>query len=117
MKTQKLGATFFLCIALLFPCAEMLFSQAGRGGISGLVGDTSGAIVPGATVTAKNAATGETLSTTTTGAGLYSFISLSPGKYEVSATTAGVFPPVPPKPNHTLSHTTPRHPPPHPAAS
>jgi len=93
MKTQKLGATFFphifLCIALLFPCAEMLFSQAGRGGISGQVADTSGAIVPGGTVTAKNTATGETLSTVTTAAGLYSFISLSPGKYEVSATGKG----------------------------
>jgi len=78
MKTQKLGAIFFLCVVPLFPAAQMLFSQAGRGGISGLVADTSGAIVPGATVTAKNTATGDTLSTVTTAAGLYSFISLSP---------------------------------------
>src|SRR5580692_5674174 len=93
MKTQKLGAAFFppvfLCITLLFPGAEMLYSQAGRGGISGLVSDASGAIVPGATVTAKDTATGDTLSTVTTAAGLYSFISLAPGKYEVRATAAG----------------------------
>ncbi len=93
MKTQKSGVALFLpvflCLTLLFPGARTLFSQAGRGGISGLVSDASGAIVPGATVTAKDAATGDTLSTVTTAAGLYSFISLAPGKYEVRATAAG----------------------------
>jgi hypothetical protein len=93
MKTQNLGArvflNIFLCIALLFPCPAMLFSQAGRGGISGQVTDISGAIVQGATVTAKNVATGDTQSTVTTAAGLYSFISLTPGKYEVSSTGKG----------------------------
>jgi Carboxypeptidase regulatory-like domain len=93
MKTQKSRAAvllhFFLLIALLFGCSSAVFSQAGRGGIGGLVADTSGAIVPGATVTAKNTATSETVSTVTTSAGLYSFISLSPGKYEVTAVSAG----------------------------
>lgn len=93
MKTQKVGAAFFLhsllSIVLFFASSHSLISQAGRGGISGLVSDASGAIVPGATVSAKNMATGETLSTVTTGAGLYSFISLSPGKYEVRTTQKG----------------------------
>ena len=93
MKTQKLGAVFFLynCLPMLlfFAFASALFPQAGRGGISGLVSDATGAIVPGATVTAKNAATAESLNTVTNGAGLYSFISLSPGKYEVRSTEKG----------------------------
>jgi hypothetical protein len=93
MKTQKMGATFSLpiltCIALLISGAEMLSSQAGRGGISGLVADASGALLRGADVTAKNTATASTLSTVTTAAGLYSFISLPPGTYEVSATEQG----------------------------
>src|SRR5579863_2966033 len=92
MNTQKFRAgkcaPYFLCIALLFPSA-MLHAQGGRGGISGLVSDTSGAVVPGAKVTAKDAATGDSLSTVSTAAGLYSFVSLAPGKYEVSASATG----------------------------
>ena len=92
MKTQNLRGPAFqhllLCLALLLPCPA-LFSQAGRGGISGQVTDASGAIVPGATVTAKNAATGESLETVSNAAGLYSFISLAPGKYEVSSVATG----------------------------
>ena len=72
MKTQNLRGPAFqhllLCLALLLPCPA-LFSQAGRGGISGQVTDASGAIVPGATVTAKNAATGESLETVSNAAG------------------------------------------------
>jgi hypothetical protein len=93
MKTQKLGAAFFLRnllpIVLLLACSHPLFSQGGRGGISGLVADVSGAIVPGVSVSAKNLATGDSQTTVTTAAGLYSFISLAPGKYEVTAKAAG----------------------------
>ena len=92
MKTQKfrtaLLGSAFLCLALLF-CAPALLCQGGRGGIGGLVTDTSGAIVPGVSVSAKNAATGNSQTTVTTAAGLYSFVSLAPGKYEVSATATG----------------------------
>lgn len=94
MRTKKTFGTFFqriglcLCISSL-SAAAALWAQAGRGGISGLVTDASGAIVPGATVTAKNSATGATQSTVTTAAGLYSFISLSPGSYGISATMKG----------------------------
>ena len=92
MKTQKWGAIAwrgFHSLALLFICPGMLISQAGRGGVSGLVTDVSGAIVASAQVSAKNTATGDTLSSVTNLAGLYSFVSLAPGKYEVSATAAG----------------------------
>src|SRR5258708_7876989 len=93
MKTQKLGAAFdlrnLLSIVLLLACSHPLFSQAGRGGISGLVADASGAIVPGVSLSAKNGATGDSQTTVTTAAGLYSFISLAPGKYEVTAKAAG----------------------------
>ena len=79
----------FLCTALLFAFSQFLAAQAGRGGISGLVADPGGAVIPGASVTAKNVATGEKVSTVTTAAGLYSFISLAPGTYEISATEKG----------------------------
>ncbi|MGC2621398.1 MAG: carboxypeptidase regulatory-like domain-containing protein [Acidobacteriaceae bacterium] len=79
----------FLCSALLLALCPLLGAQAGRGGVSGLVADSAGAVIPGASVTAKNVATGEKFSTVSTGAGLYSFISLAPGAYEISAVEKG----------------------------
>jgi hypothetical protein len=80
----------FLCIpVLLLAAAAPGWCQAGRGGISGLVSDPSGAVIPGARVTALNHATGIAQSTITTGAGLYSFISLNPGSYQVTAAHKG----------------------------
>ena len=79
----------FLCIALLFAFSQFLAAQAGRGGISGLVTDPGGAVIPGASVTAKNVASGEKVSTVTTASGLYSFISLAPGAWEISASEKG----------------------------
>jgi hypothetical protein len=93
MRTGRFSAAsfagIFLCLAMLFARSELATAQAGRGGISGLVSDSSGAVVSGAAVTAKSTSTGEKLSTVTTAAGLYSFISLSPGNYEVSAVENG----------------------------
>ncbi len=76
-------------VILLAVYAWSAMGQAGRGGISGIVSDSTGAIISGATVTAKNTATGAQFSTVSTGAGLYSFVSLAPGSYEVSATDQG----------------------------
>jgi len=80
----------FLFVCILFLSAgAAAFAQAGRGGISGLITDPSGAIIPGAKVTALNHATGIKLSTVSTAAGLYSFVSLTPGAYEVTASLTG----------------------------
>lgn len=57
--------------------------------ISGTVTDSTGAVVPGAKVTAKNEATGEAYTQTTTGAGLYAFPSLPAGKYTVTVEVSG----------------------------
>ena len=85
------GLQSLLCVsAILLLCAGAeAFGQAGRGGISGLVTDPTGAVIPGATVSAQEHATGIKLSTTTTAAGLYSFVSLAPGEYDVSASGKG----------------------------
>jgi hypothetical protein len=74
---------------ILFSFAPRMIAQAGHGGISGLVSDSTGAIVPGAAVMATNDATGAKLSTVTTAAGLYSFVSLAPGTYVVEAREKG----------------------------
>jgi hypothetical protein len=88
--TTAIWPRIFLCLCLLsLSTTSFLFAQAGRGAISGLVTDASGAIIPGATVTATETATGTKLSAVTTAAGIYSFISLSPGTYQVSASQSG----------------------------
>ncbi|HTR23092.1 MAG TPA: TonB-dependent receptor [Terriglobales bacterium] len=80
----------FVCAGLLLLCASaMVFAQAGRGSISGLVTDPSGAIVKGAEVTATSQATGIALHTVTSDAGLYSIVSLTPGNYKVTVSQKG----------------------------
>jgi hypothetical protein len=79
----------FLAVAILLLTTAAAFAQAGRGGIHGLVTDPTGAIVPGAKVVALSRATGTSLSTVSTAAGLYSFVSLSPGEYKVTASMKG----------------------------
>jgi hypothetical protein len=65
-----------------------LFAQ-GLGSINGTVTDTSGAVVPGAEVTATQAATGISTKTTTGAEGRYVFPILGPSTYNITATRAG----------------------------
>ncbi|MGB9492494.1 MAG: carboxypeptidase-like regulatory domain-containing protein, partial [Terriglobales bacterium] len=78
----------FLCILLLCT-GSIALAQAGRGSISGVLSDPSGAIVKGGQVSALDHATGVALHTVTNNAGLYSFISLTPGVYTVTASQKG----------------------------
>ncbi len=76
----------FFCICLLVLAAgTAAWAQAGRGSISGTVTDPSGAVVAGAKVTLANHATGLAEHTLTTAAGQYTFVSLNPGQYQVTA--------------------------------
>jgi Carboxypeptidase regulatory-like domain len=86
---RALSARILLLISIFVSITTIASAQAGRGAISGLVSDSSGAIVAGAKITAKNQATGVKLSTVSSGAGLYSFVSLSPGSYELTVTAQG----------------------------
>ena len=80
-------AFFLICFALA--AAKAGLGQAGRGSISGTVTDETGRVVPGAQVTLLNPATGVTQHTVASGAGLYSFISLNPAVYRVTASQTG----------------------------
>ena len=74
---------------LFFLVAGVAFAQTGGSRITGTVTDVSGALVPGATVTARNEATGVTYTQTTTEAGLYAFPSVPVGTYTVSVALQG----------------------------
>src|ERR1051325_7262342 len=74
-----------MCIALGTLTA---FAQEPTGGIEGSVTDPQGAIVQGATVTARNTATNLTRTATTGDSGQYRFSQLPPGTYEVKVSGA-----------------------------
>ncbi len=86
---MKIRLRFGIVVGALVLSAALALAQAGRGSINGLVSDPAGAVVPGAQITLLNQATGLTEHTVTSAAGLYSFISLNPGVYRVTASQKG----------------------------
>jgi outer membrane receptor protein involved in Fe transport len=85
---MKQITTAFIFIALIcFSPASL--AQTATGGIRGVVTDASGASLPGATVTARNMATGVETRTTATGEGVYSVPRILPGKYSVAVEAPG----------------------------
>ena len=68
--------------------ASRLSAQT-SGTISGHVVDSTGAVIPDATVTLTNAGTGASRSTVTTGAGNYTFPDVPPANYKVQVTHEG----------------------------
>ena len=73
---------------LLLPGISMAQSIV-TGAISGTVADPSGAVIVGASLTLKNNATGESLTTTSGGTGGYQFTLLTPGTYSLVVTQTG----------------------------
>lgn len=85
---RNLTLTFLsLFVLLLLPLA--VIAQSERGAIVGLVTDSSGSLVPGATVTITNLGNKTTQTLTTNGEGRYEAPFLIPAEYEVTATAQG----------------------------
>src|SRR5687768_7690077 len=76
-------------VALLLLAAGVTFSQTDRGTIRGTVLDTTGAVIPGASITVTNAATGVSVDTISTAAGTYNVPALSSGVYNVQVQLQG----------------------------
>jgi len=76
---------FVMCILL----ASHAHAQISGATLSGTVTDQSGGVVPQATISIKNVATGITRSNATSAAGFYSAPNLLPGIYEVKAEAQG----------------------------
>ncbi len=83
-------ATFAMFAALLVPLfSQPVLAQGTTGSIRGAVTDQTGAVVPGATVVAKNQATGvETAPYKSTGDGIYNISNLNPGTYTITVEAA-----------------------------
>src|SRR5262249_19752699 len=65
------------------------FAQVNNASLTGLVTDSTKAVLPGVTITATNNATGVALSNVTNEAGAYTILSLIPGTYTVTAELPG----------------------------
>ncbi len=77
-----------LCVlVLLYPAG--LAAQTNQGSIAGSVLDSSGAVVAGAKLTAKDRDTGSTYEAVSSSSGSYRFPNLSIGSYDVTATAPG----------------------------
>jgi hypothetical protein len=77
-----------VCCATLI-CSATILAQTNRGGITGTVHDTSGAVIPGATVTITNIGTNQAVVLITTGAGVYAAPSLEPVTYRIDVELSG----------------------------
>src|SRR5947207_12700631 len=78
-----------LTVLLVGVLAPNTFAQTGNASLGGIVQDSSSALIPGVTITAKNVDTAVTVTQITNESGIYSFPVLQPGTYEVSAELPG----------------------------
>src|SRR5437870_4918928 len=78
-----------LFLTLLLAGAANLGAQSNTGRVSGTVTDSSGAVLPGVTVTVTQQGTGLSRTATTDANGAYVFVSLPVGAYDASAELSG----------------------------
>lgn len=74
---------------LLLTFGAFLSAQTGTTSVRGVVSDANGAVLPGATVTVSDPATGFSRTMKTNGQGEYQFLQLPPASYTVSASASG----------------------------
>jgi hypothetical protein len=77
--------TAALCVFI----SALAFGQSVNATVGGTVVDTSGALIPGVTVTATNTGTGIMNTVVTNESGAYNFAALQPGAYKVTAELPG----------------------------
>lgn len=82
----RLYAVVAIAAAMLLPVAAKAQFQAS---LTGVVTDTQGGIIPGATMALTNTATNETKNTVTNGAGVYMFGALPPAQFKLTVAAKG----------------------------
>lgn len=87
---SKLVVRFLAVSWLACALSAMLLAQAsGTGAISGVVTDTSGAVVPDVQITVTNQQTGSVRNLRSTSTGSFTVSALAPGTYRVEASKSG----------------------------
>src|SRR5262245_41851285 len=85
MKGYFVAAGILLCLLT----SNITFAQTTNATVSGTIQDMSAAVLPGVTVTATNNSTGVVTTVVSNEAGAYTFPSLLPGAYKVTAELPG----------------------------
>ena len=87
-KTSRQAILITIAVVMVALCSS-LYGQSERARIIGTVTDPQGAVVPGATVTVTNVATGVATRTNTDSQGAYQALELSIGEYKVKVARSG----------------------------
>jgi hypothetical protein len=90
MRTKGFACVVVCVLALLW--AAPAFAQEQTGGLTGVVKDASGAVLPGVTVEVRSPSVIGANTAVTDAQGVYRFPALPPGKYTVTATLQGFTP-------------------------
>ena len=94
MKSPVPTRVFLLALSMALIVATVAYGQGERATVTGTVNDLSGAIVVGAEVSIRNAATNVVIKTKTNSAGIYYLPALPPGRYELRVEQSGFRPSV-----------------------
>jgi len=90
MRNQRSLLRHLVAGLLVLLTAGLARGQSDRGAIAGTITDSSGAVVPGAAVTATGAETGVSYTAATTSVGTYSILAMQVGTYNVSVSASGL---------------------------
>src|SRR5262245_47266682 len=85
--TSRVALLLVAFVGLLAGPAAL--AQTTTATLSGVIRDTSGAVIPDVKIIVRNTNTGATREAATDGEGRYNFINLGPGQYEVRAERTG----------------------------
>src|ERR1700744_5695178 len=90
LAKATLALSFALPLAFIGLVPSAYAQSATTGALTGVVADSTGAVVPGAKVTILDTATGATVKVTTNAAGRYTAPLLKPSDYKVTAKASGL---------------------------
>ncbi|HEY8181337.1 MAG TPA: TonB-dependent receptor [Thermoanaerobaculia bacterium] len=96
MTSSFRAKSFLVVVALLLVCALPAAAQTATARVEGIVTDNTGAVLPGATVTATNTGTNATRIDVSNATGSYTLPALPVGSYNISIDLSGFRPQVTP---------------------
>jgi len=92
-RRQRIGGNmspkFFVALLLVICLAAIASAQTDTARVTGTITDSTGAVLPNATVTITDAGTGRVVTLTTNGSGEYAANALAIGKYHIDVTASG----------------------------
>src|SRR5262245_32048823 len=100
MKRAKISTVVFTVLLMM----QTVHAQTATATISGIIQDSTGAVLAGVTVTARSIATGRTRATTTDETGRYIIVGLEPGEYQIRAELTGFQTAVRDRVSATIAH-------------